>query len=774
MILLSVLLVSGCMQSEQESKGISAVDLLNPPTTHMEKKTSNKTSEYGGMEAEFKVPVATGYDWELTQSWAEHCQLCNDKGYNSIYSNFFGDYCTEMSHAASCPNACKYGWDFNLPGTEDLGKPVLSSGDGKVKSIAKNSWGNTVVIDHGSNICTRYAHMKDDSILVDEGQEVCQGLQIGEIGDTGGAVGAHLHFQFEECDSQTPLAKGFDDGNDVPVCTIGEDVYDAYGNYDLLILSNKQVDNCGEGPSDFGGTELQGTGWVKSSCGTLSGCPLIPNCKRQYGYQFKDHAQLDGATANAAAYLYSECVLDGKEDGKLHANDDITRAESLKIALQLFGLNSNCGSNVPFPDVHKSDWFFDTVACGLKHGIISASKNSFNPNMPVSMGEAAKMLAESASKADVIDLKNGSGYFSAVSASHWAYPYLRTLHYYGGLNGDLLSKSAESHVSRGQLIIMAASLSPCFCGNVICKDGCVCDQSVYACVDPQDQSPGVGGMKTPDKPDEPTDDEPGPTPELKPDLKAELSINCYVQLDDCRCEGTQTIIYIRCELQNNSSQILKVDDLMMSLNGQNSSCVVTDPQLDKGVGFQKLDPGQNKKLGGHFELSCSKMPSNPIVKTYLEMIEKVDDGSLVHHEKMFSPQISIPEQAFNKCKPVEIKFPKWKCDPAKGYEIHVSSWGGSYEAIAPSTSSYIKSDMAEGLAYPITFDCIDLPGAVLIHGAAKGLHVWTKDPNLPAFSVWFPFSFPITTTPPYNPDVSTTNFASQQGYVDVLFLLPPP
>ena len=67
--------------------------------------------EFGGKSTNFKVPVPPGYDWEVTQSWAEHCDLCNAKGYD-------WDYCADsMSHNLDC---CKYSWDFNLPGVSDV------------------------------------------------------------------------------------------------------------------------------------------------------------------------------------------------------------------------------------------------------------------------------------------------------------------------------------------------------------------------------------------------------------------------------------------------------------------------------------------------------------------------------------------------------------------------------------------------------------------------------------------------------------------------------
>ncbi len=214
-----------------------------------DEKKVGAMSESGG-NVKFKIPLSPKYNWEVAQSWAAHCQQC-DKKYP--YDEF--KYCAD-SHVADC---CKYGWDFNLEGNKDEQKPILASGKGKVKKISKNidGWGNCVVIDHGDNVCTRYAHMYNEPI-VKEGQSVCQGLKLGEIGSTGNSKGPHLHFQFENCETGIGLEMGFDDGNEIPVCTKGVDVFDGKGNYNALKLTNTEVSSCVGIPENFSGGELGG------------------------------------------------------------------------------------------------------------------------------------------------------------------------------------------------------------------------------------------------------------------------------------------------------------------------------------------------------------------------------------------------------------------------------------------------------------------------------------------------------------------------------------
>jgi murein DD-endopeptidase MepM/ murein hydrolase activator NlpD len=102
------------------------------------------------------------------------------------------------------------GADLNLPGSSgaDKGKEIYSVGDGKVTFAGRaGTWGNIIVIEHENALVTlpdgrrrrqvvysRYGHV-DDRILVNKGQSVKRGQNIGFIGLPANAVaGWHLHF----------------------------------------------------------------------------------------------------------------------------------------------------------------------------------------------------------------------------------------------------------------------------------------------------------------------------------------------------------------------------------------------------------------------------------------------------------------------------------------------------------------------------------------------------------------------------------------------------
>jgi murein DD-endopeptidase MepM/ murein hydrolase activator NlpD len=74
--------------------------------------------------------------------------------------------------------------------------PVFAATDGVVVEARPNgTYGNWILIDHGSGVSTGYAHLIADGILVSAGQSVAAGALIGAVGSTGASTGCHLHFE---------------------------------------------------------------------------------------------------------------------------------------------------------------------------------------------------------------------------------------------------------------------------------------------------------------------------------------------------------------------------------------------------------------------------------------------------------------------------------------------------------------------------------------------------------------------------------------------------
>ena len=58
-----------------------------------------------------------------------------------------------------------------------------------------SGWGNHVVIDHGNQIYTRYAHLKPNTVSVSVGTVVSEGQYISDMGNSGRSDLRHLHFE---------------------------------------------------------------------------------------------------------------------------------------------------------------------------------------------------------------------------------------------------------------------------------------------------------------------------------------------------------------------------------------------------------------------------------------------------------------------------------------------------------------------------------------------------------------------------------------------------
>ena len=85
------------------------------------------------------------------------------------------------------------GVDYAAP----RGTPIKAAGDGKVIFRGtKSGYGKCVILQHGGNITTLYAHMSNFNAKAQLGSRVRQGQTIGYVGKTGLATANHLHYEY--------------------------------------------------------------------------------------------------------------------------------------------------------------------------------------------------------------------------------------------------------------------------------------------------------------------------------------------------------------------------------------------------------------------------------------------------------------------------------------------------------------------------------------------------------------------------------------------------
>lgn len=93
------------------------------------------------------------------------------------------------------------GYNFFHPGLDlgaGVGEPIKPIKSGVVieAEFTKSGYGNTVLIDHGKGLTSRYAHLS--VIEVKKGDEVLTSKEIGKVGITGRSTGPHLHLEIRQ------------------------------------------------------------------------------------------------------------------------------------------------------------------------------------------------------------------------------------------------------------------------------------------------------------------------------------------------------------------------------------------------------------------------------------------------------------------------------------------------------------------------------------------------------------------------------------------------
>ncbi len=84
-------------------------------------------------------------------------------------------------------------------------------------------------------------------------------------------------------------------------------------------------------------------------------------------------------------------LVNGYSDGYFKPNKNITRAEFVMLANNIFGYSDI--DNVQFSDVKDTDWFYDCVIKAKTAGYISGYEDgTFKPNSEISRQETTKII----------------------------------------------------------------------------------------------------------------------------------------------------------------------------------------------------------------------------------------------------------------------------------------------------------------------------------------------------------------------------------------------
>jgi murein DD-endopeptidase MepM/ murein hydrolase activator NlpD len=92
------------------------------------------------------------------------------------------------------PFTGKKAFHYGIDIASSFGNPIVATADGFVSHIKREKiGGNTVIISHGGGFTTVYCHLS--KFAVRAGQRVKRWDVIGYIGQTGKALGPHVHYE---------------------------------------------------------------------------------------------------------------------------------------------------------------------------------------------------------------------------------------------------------------------------------------------------------------------------------------------------------------------------------------------------------------------------------------------------------------------------------------------------------------------------------------------------------------------------------------------------
>jgi hypothetical protein len=139
----------------------------------------------------------------------------------------------------------------------------------------------------------------------------------------------------------------------------------------------------------------------------------------QAGISFSDVSSLNPHYA-AISSLVDQEILQGYDDGTFKPDQEVNRAEAVKIVLLGMGLEVDESSvaGLVFSDVAEDSWFYEEVGTAVSMGIVNGyDDNTFLPGQTVNRAEAMKMLTLAAGVGELSS--DGSSPFADVGSDAW-------------------------------------------------------------------------------------------------------------------------------------------------------------------------------------------------------------------------------------------------------------------------------------------------------------------------------------------------------------------
>ncbi len=185
-------------------------------------------------------------------------------------------------------------------------------------------------------------------------------------------------------------------------------------------------------------TQMTGGGGGGSSSGGMTvNIPSVtpaPTAKPEVTYAFDDVSSEHWVYAYVSELKHLS-VVNGKDGNKFLPENDITRAEFIKMLVTAVGISEAEYQN-EFTDITSNDWYAGYVKAALENNIASGFDGRFNPNANITREEMAKMaVAAYELKKGMLENSNASTFADDNAISEWAKEYVYKAAEIGMING---------------------------------------------------------------------------------------------------------------------------------------------------------------------------------------------------------------------------------------------------------------------------------------------------------------------------------------------------
>ncbi len=173
-------------------------------------------------------------------------------------------------------------------------------------------------------------------------------------------------------------------------------------------------------------------------------------------------AQFIDTENDSINHLHQHGVIKGYQDGTFKPQNQINRAELIKMIIEATNTEVIPTIVSCFPDVPANQWFTDYICTAQKKGWITGySDGTFKPSQNVNTAEALKIIAEiqewileeqpwEVINHEGIRTKNETSPYSDVPTNAWFYPYVLTAYNRGFIN-HTPNLSPSSPINREQV-----------------------------------------------------------------------------------------------------------------------------------------------------------------------------------------------------------------------------------------------------------------------------------------------------------------------------------